>query len=105
MGGIMIRGTNPTIRIKLPTNISLDNIENLQFVLDQDTRIIKYLDDMTIDRDGNRVMFDLTLEETMAFTERKSAKWEVRFKLFNGKYIKSKRKSMPVLGTIEGGRF
>lgn len=101
------RGTNPTITLKVGNQMPIADLEDLELVLAQNNyMLVKYLKDMVaIDEEKNICVFDMTLEEANSFEARKSIKYQVRFKLKNGKYIPSKIKTMMISEVIKDGDF
>lgn len=64
----MIRGTTPTISIKLNTALSLDELEEIYVTFENKVKqLTKKKSELTIDDDKKRINFKLSQEETLLF--------------------------------------
>lgn len=83
----MIRGTTPTITMKLPSNIPVGNIATAMVSIQQVGRkekIDKNLTEMTIDKDKNYLMVKLTQEDTLSLFANKATNLQLKVKLNDG---------------------
>lgn len=83
----MIRGTTPTITMKLPSNIPVGNIATAMVSIQQVGRkekIDKNLTEMTIDRGKNYLMVKLTQEDTLSLFANKATNLQLKVKLNDG---------------------
>ena len=83
----MIRGTTPTITMKLPSNVPVGNIATAMVSIQQVGRkekIDKNLTEMTIDRGKNYLMVKLTQEDTLSLFANKATNLQLKVKLNDG---------------------
>lgn len=83
----MIRGTTPTITMKLPSNVPVSDIATAMVSIQQVGRkekIDKNLTEMTIDEGKNYLMVKLTQEDTLSLFAQKATNLQLKVKLKNG---------------------
>ena len=83
----MIRGTTPTITMKLPSKVSVDDIVSAMVSIQQVGRkekIDKNLTEMTMDADTNCLMVKLSQEETLSLFAQKTTNLQLKVKTADG---------------------
>lgn len=83
----MIRGTTPTITMKLPSNVPVSDIATAMVSIQQvgsKEKIDKDLTEMTIDPGKNFLMVKLTQEDTLSLFANKTTNLQLKVKLKDG---------------------
>ena len=83
----MIRGTTPTLTMKLPSNVPVSDIATAIVSIQQVGRkekIDKHLTEMTIDPDKNYLMVKLSQEDTLSLFAQKATNLQLKVKLKDG---------------------
>jgi hypothetical protein len=83
----MIRGTTPTITMKLPSNVPVSDIATAMVSIQQVGRkekIDKNLTEMTIDPGKNLLMVKLSQEDTLSLFAQKATNLQLKVKLKDG---------------------
>lgn len=99
----MIRGTTPTITMKLPSNVSVSDIATAMVSIQQVGRkekIDKNLTEMTIDPDKNYLMVKLTQEDTLSLFAQKTTNLQLKVKLKDGTVSATYPMPLAVVDTI-----
>lgn len=99
----MIRGTTPTITMKLPSNVAVGNIATAMVSIQQVGRkekIDKNLTEMTIDPDKNYLMVKLTQEDTLSLFAQKTTNLQLKVKLKDGTVSATYPMPLAVVDTI-----
>lgn len=86
----MIRGTTPTITMKLPTTVSVVTIKKATFTIEQSGKCVikRTFNDKTINKgEGNSVLVTLTQEESLLLSARNKAYVQLKAKLEDGTVV------------------
>lgn len=81
--GYVLRGTTPTITIRLkPTDLLVSSIDALELTFSQGKTVLKKgLNDCIIDAEENTISYHFLEEETLGFSTVGSVFFQLRFKL------------------------
>ena len=87
----MIRGTTPTLTMKLPGEVSVSDVASATVSIEQSgkEKITKSISDITKDPDANTLAVKLTQEETLSLSARMQAFVQLKVKTKNGTVIAS----------------
>lgn len=98
----MIRGTTPTLTMKLPSEVSVLDVASAIVSIEQSgkEKITKSISDITKDPDANTLAVKLTQEETLSLSARSSAFVQLKVKTNNGNVLASSPSPMVVTDII-----
>ena len=82
----MIRGTTPTITLKLPTTVSVGTISSATITIEQSGKCVvkKNFSKMTTDTDANSVAVKLTQEESLSLSVNNKTFVQLKARLTDG---------------------
>lgn len=98
----MIRGTTPTITMKLPSNVAVSNVTSAKVSIEQSgkEKITKNIPDITKDTEANTLAVKLTQEETLSLSARSNALVQLKVKTAEGTVFASLPMPMVVTDII-----
>lgn len=98
----MIRGTTPTITMRLPDNIAVDSIEKAIVSIEQSGKEVIFRDSSSINRDdkNNTLAVKLKEEETFSLSAKNKACVQLKVKLFDGTVIASLPTPITVIDVV-----
>lgn len=98
----MIRGTTPTITMKLPSNVAVSNVTSAKVSIEQSgkEKITKNIPDITKDTEANTLAVKLTQEETLSLSARSNALVQLKVKTAEGTVFASFPMPMVVTDVI-----
>ena len=99
----MIRGTTPTITMKLPSKVSVSDIATAMVSIQQVGRkekIDKNLSEMTTDPTNNLLMVKLSQEETLSLFAQKTTNLQLKVKTSDGTVLATYPMPIAVVDTI-----
>ena len=102
----MIRGTTPTITMKLPSKVSVSDIATAVVSIQQVGRkekIDKSLSEMTTDPTNNLLMVKLSQEETLSLFAQKTTNLQLKVKTSDGTVLATYPMPIAVVDTIHEG--
>ena len=87
----MIRGTTPTLTMKLPSEVSVSDISSATISIEQSgkEKITKTLPKMTKDTETNTLAVKLTQEESLSLSAKNKAFVQLKVKTNNGTVLAS----------------
>lgn len=96
------RGTNPTFIVKVK-GIAVTDLQTLWLTLKQGSvEITKYLDDVTLDEEANKIEVHLSQEDTLAFSKG-NVDIQVRALTKEGQAIGTNIKTKPIGAILKDG--
>lgn len=87
----MIRGTTPTLTMKLPSEVSVSEVASATISIEQSgkEKISKTFPNITKDAEANTLAVKLTQEETLSLSAKTQALVQLKVKTKNGTVIAS----------------
>lgn len=98
----MIRGTTPTITMRLPGKVAVGSIDKAIVSIEQSGKEVIRRDssDMTADKLNNTLAVKLTQEETLSLSAKNKACVQLKVKLFDGTVLASLPTPIAVIDVV-----
>lgn len=98
----MIRGTTPTITMKLPNTVNVDNIASAIVSIEQSGKevIKKTTSDILKNKDNNSLSIKLSQDETLSLSANNKAILQLKIKTFTETVIASLPRSLVIRDVI-----
>lgn len=99
----MIRGTTPTITYQISKSFHLQTVKQMWVMIkSQGNMLVKYIDDVVIDKENNIIRLELTQKETLSFRTGE-IKTQIKFLTETNRAFATPEKSITLDDILKGG--